>query len=49
LYRGGGQAEEARRELREVISDDAHAPAFQRKRERYWVRRARGLLRRAGG
>jgi len=35
----------AKVELKEVVADDAHAPAFQRKRERVWVRRARGLLR----
>lgn len=33
-------------ELRDVIADDAHAPNFQRKRDRFWVRRARVLLRR---
>jgi tetratricopeptide (TPR) repeat protein len=32
-------------EVREVVSDDAHAPTFQRKRDRVWVRRARSLLR----
>jgi len=31
--------------LREVIADDAHAPNFQRKRDRVWIRRARRLLR----
>ena len=39
------QPDAARAELREVVADDAHAPAFQRKRERPWVRRARALLR----
>jgi hypothetical protein len=34
--------------LKEVMADDAHAPAFQRKRDRVWVRRARGLMRKAG-
>src|SRR5256885_581237 len=38
----------AKAELKEVVADDAHAPGFQRKRERVWVRRARGLLRRVG-
>lgn len=33
--------------LQEVIADDPHAPAFQRKRDRVWVRRAQGLLRKA--
>lgn len=36
----------ARNELTGVISDDAHGPAYQRKRDRVWVRRARSLLRR---
>src|SRR5256885_3737336 len=35
----------AKVELKEVVADDAHAPAFQCKRERVWVRSARGLLR----
>jgi tetratricopeptide (TPR) repeat protein len=35
----------ARAELTEVLADDAHAPTFQRKRDRVWVRRARKLLR----
>jgi len=30
--------------VREVIADDAHAPAFQRKRDRVWVRRAKALM-----
>jgi hypothetical protein len=43
-----GQTDRARQELREVIADDAHAPAFQRKRDRVWVRRAKSDLRRLG-
>lgn len=39
------EREAARALLQEVLDDDAHAPAFQRKRERVWVKRARGLLR----
>jgi len=31
--------------MQEVIHDDPHAPAFQRKRDRVWVRRAQKLLR----
>src|SRR6266498_1543330 len=34
-------------ELNEVVADDAHAPAFQRRRERVWVRRAKALRRKA--
>ncbi len=44
LYLARNQPELARTELRDVIADDAHAPTFQRKRDRVWVRRARSLL-----
>jgi hypothetical protein len=40
-----GQADAAKAELREVVTDDAHAPTFQRKRDRYWIRRAQAVLR----
>ena len=46
LYARKKQADLARAELQEVLTDDVHAPAFQRKRERVWVRRAKRLLRR---
>lgn len=39
-----GEVDRARAELREVLNDDAHAPAFQRKREHVWVAKARSLL-----
>ena len=45
LYLARNQAELARPELTEVLADDAHAPAFQRKRDRVWIRKARGLRR----
>jgi tetratricopeptide (TPR) repeat protein len=45
LYLAKGRMESARAELTEVLADDAHAPAFQRKRDRFWVRRARSLVR----
>ena len=48
LYLGNGQPDLARVQLREVIDDDPHAPAFQRKRDRVWVRRAKKLLRQIG-
>lgn len=35
---------EARAEVTEVLMDDPHAPGFQRKRDRVWVRRAKRLL-----
>jgi hypothetical protein len=45
LYLARNQADLARTELQDVVSDDAHAPAFQRHRDRVWVRRAKRLLR----
>jgi hypothetical protein len=44
LHFARGQTEPARALLREVIDDEPHAPTFQRKRDRVWVRRARRLL-----
>ena len=46
LYVTRGEPEPARAELRDVIADEAHAPAYQRRRDRVWVRRGRALLRR---
>jgi hypothetical protein len=45
LYQANQQPDLARAELRDVVADDEHAPSFQRKRDRFWVRRARRLLR----
>ncbi len=45
LYFARNQPDLARDEVSEVLNDDAHAPAFQRKRDRVWVRRAKALLR----
>jgi tetratricopeptide (TPR) repeat protein len=45
LYLAKMQKELADVEFREVINDDRHAPGFQRKRDRVWVRRAKRLLR----
>ncbi len=44
LYLARNQKDLARTELKDVLTDDVHAPAFQRKRDRVWVRRARGLM-----
>ena len=44
LYLAQSQLEPARAELKDVLSDDVHAPAFQRKRDRVWVRRAKSLM-----
>ena len=46
LYLAKNQPDLARPELQDVIGNDVHAPAFQRKRDRVWVRRAKSLLRR---
>ena len=45
LYLAQGQPERARQEVREVLDDDPHTPAFQRRRDRVWVKRARKLAR----
>jgi len=45
LYAAKNQPEAARAELKDVLSDDPHAPAFQRTRDRVWIRRARSLMR----
>ncbi len=44
LFLEKGQADLARPELHEVLADDVHAPAFQRRRDRVWIRRARRLM-----
>jgi len=45
IYLATNQAALARAELHDVIADDVHAPAFQRQRDRVWVRKAKGLMR----
>ena len=45
LYLATNEPELARAQLKDVLADDIHAPAFQRKRDRFWVRRARKLSR----
>jgi tetratricopeptide (TPR) repeat protein len=47
LYLEKGMKELAQPELQEVLADDVHAPTFQRKRDRVWVRRARRLIRKS--
>ncbi len=44
LYLAKNQPDLARAQLKDVLSDDVHAPTFQRKRDRVWVRRARSLM-----
>jgi hypothetical protein len=48
LYVAKNQPEAARHELKAVLSDDTHAPAFQRARDRVWIRRARSLMAKLG-
>jgi hypothetical protein len=48
LYLAQKQTDLARAELKDVVADDLHSPAFQRRRERVWVNRARSLLRQIG-
>jgi len=45
LYLERGERNLALTEVQDVVADDAHAPTFQRRRDRVWVRRAKGLLR----
>ena len=48
LYAATNQPERARAELKEVLADDPHTPAYQRRRDRVWVQRARALARKLG-
>jgi tetratricopeptide (TPR) repeat protein len=43
LYLEAGRTADARTEINDVLNDDVHAPPYQRKRDRVWVRRARRL------
>jgi hypothetical protein len=44
LYLAKGEKGKAQEQLREVIETDAYAPAFDRKRNRVWLKRAKKLL-----
>ena len=44
LYLAKNQPELALTEIKDVLSDDQHAPVFQRKRDRVWIRRAKSLM-----
>lgn len=48
LYAARNQPDLARAELRDVVSDDVHAPPYQRRRDRMWISRARRLARKLG-
>jgi hypothetical protein len=43
LYAAKGKTDAARQQVEELLIDDVHAPAFQRRRDRVWVRRAKRL------
>jgi hypothetical protein len=45
LFLAKNLPDQARAEVSEVLADAPHAPAFQRKRERVWINRARKLAR----
>lgn len=44
LYIAKQQNDLARAQLNDVVADDIHAPAFQRKRDRMWVLRVKALM-----
>jgi hypothetical protein len=44
LYIEKSQLEAARHQLKDVLSDDVYAPAYQRRRDRIWIRKARALM-----
>jgi hypothetical protein len=44
LLMARGENAVARRELNELVTDDAHSPKFQRGRDRIWLKRAKSLL-----
>src|SRR6185436_15694611 len=44
LYVERGDKEFAQKELNDLIADEAHGPAFQKKRDKVWVKRAKALL-----
>lgn len=45
LYIAKNQLDQARAELKDVLADDIHAPAFQRRRDGVWIRQAKSLIR----
>jgi tetratricopeptide (TPR) repeat protein len=48
IYAAKNQPDLARAELKDVLSDDPHSPAYQRRRDRVWVRRAKALMAKIG-
>lgn len=44
LYVERGHVELARKELTELVADEAHGPSFQKQRDQVWLKRAKALL-----
>jgi hypothetical protein len=44
LHLAAGETQQAKSRLQEALADDAHAPEFERRQERAWIKRARKLL-----
>jgi tetratricopeptide (TPR) repeat protein len=44
IYIARNQFDLARAELNDVLVDDVHAPSYQRRRDRVWIRRAKSLV-----
>lgn len=49
MYLAKNQPDLARAELQAVLAEDPHAPAFQRRRDRVWVSRAKSLIKKIAG
>jgi tetratricopeptide (TPR) repeat protein len=49
MYLAKNQPDLARAELSAVLVEDPHAPAFQRKRDRVWINRAKSLMKKIAG
>jgi hypothetical protein len=45
LYIERGQKDLAKKELTDLLADEAHGPAFQKQRDKVWLKRAKALLR----
>lgn len=47
-YIAANRIEDAREQLREAINEDVYAPAFDRKRNNFWIKRAKQLAKKLG-
>ena len=48
LYIERGEKDLARKELTDLVADEAHGPAFQKHRDKVWIKRAQTLLKQIG-